>query len=102
MSYLSPKKKENIGLSPYDLKFRGRKRADNVRITVFDISPENVTETQVNSVEELRVYRDSPSITWINVDGLHNEQLIGDISTIFSIPAYILSDVMEPSSRPQT
>lgn len=102
MSYLSPKKKENIGLSPYDLKFRGRKRADKVRITVFDITPENVIETPVDSVEELRLYRDSPSITWINVDGLHDEQLIGDISTIFSIPTYILSDVMEPSSRPQT
>jgi magnesium transporter len=102
MSYLSPKKKENIGLSPYDLKFRGRKRADKVRITVFDITPENVTETSVDSVEELHIYRGSPSITWINVDGLHDEQLIGDISTIFSIPTYILSDVMEPSSRPQT
>ncbi|NLX41197.1 MAG: magnesium/cobalt transporter CorA [Bacteroidales bacterium] len=102
MSYLSPKKKENIGLSPYDLKFRGRKRADKVRITVFDITPENVIETQVDSVEEILIYRGSPSITWINVDGLHDEQLIGDISTIFSIPAYILSDVMEPSSRPQT
>ncbi len=102
MSYISPKKKENIGLSPYDLKFRGRKRADKVRMTVFDITPDNVTETQIHSVEELRKYRDSSSITWINVDGLHNEQIIGDISTIFSIPAYILSDVMEPSSRPQT
>lgn len=101
MSNILPNKKENIGLSPYDLKFRGRKRTDQVRITVFDISPENVDETQIHSVEELSSYSDSSSLIWVNVDGLHNEEVIADISTIFSIPTHILSDVMQPLSRPQ-
>ncbi len=95
------KKKEDIGLSPYELKFRGRKRAEEVRMTVFDIEPENLTETQIHSVDEIRAYKDSHSITWLNIDGLHNEQLMEDIARELNIPADILSDVLEPSSRPQ-
>ncbi len=102
MPYIPLKRKEDIGLSPYELKFRGKKKADEVRIRVIDFDLEEVRETEITNTGELKQFRNQESITWINVDGLHNEQIIRDISDIFSIPADILSDVMEPSSRPQT
>lgn len=101
MPYIPLKKKEDIGLSPYELKFRGKKRTENVRIQIIDFDLEGVRETEIKDTEELKKYLNTDSITWINIDGLHNEQIISDISNIFSIPGDILSDVMEPSSRPQ-
>lgn len=101
MPYIPLKKKEDIGLSPYELKFRGKKRTENVRIRVIDFDLEEIRETEIHNTDELKKYLNTDSITWINVDGLHNEQIISDISDIFSIPGDILSDVMEPSSRPQ-
>lgn len=101
MPYIPHKKKEDIGLSPYELKFRGKKKAEDIRVQVIDFDLEGVREMEIKDTGELRKYLSSDSITWINVDGLHNEQIIRDLSDIFSIPADILSDVMEPSSRPQ-
>ncbi|WP_332456442.1 magnesium/cobalt transporter CorA [Petrimonas sp.] len=101
MPYIPHKKKEDIGLSPYELKFRGKRKAEDIRVQVIDFDLEGVRETEIKDTGELREYLSSDSITWINVDGLHNEQIIRDLSDIFSIPADILSDVMEPSSRPQ-
>lgn len=101
MAYITHKKREDIGLSPYELKFRGKRKAEAVRIRVIDFDLESVRETEVKETEELRRYLNSDSITWINVDGLHNSQLIRDLSEIFAIPGDILSDVMDPSSRPQ-
>ena len=101
MPYIPAKKKEDIGLSPYELKFRGKKKAEDIRVQVIDFDLEGVREKEIKDTGELRKYLNSDSITWINVDGLHNEQIIRDLSDIFSIPADILSDVMEPSSRPQ-
>lgn len=101
MPYIPYKRKEDIGLSPYELKFRGQKKSKDVQIRVIDFDLEQVREKNIVSTEELKPYCDSDSITWINVDGLHNEQIIRDISTIFSIPADILSDVLEPGIRPQ-
>jgi len=101
MPYIPHKKKEDIGLSPYELKFRGKKKAEDIRVQVIDFDLEGVRETEIKDTGELRKYLSSDSITWINVDGLHNEQIIRELSDIFSIPGDILSDVMEPSSRPQ-
>ncbi len=94
------KRKEDIGLSPYELKFRGRHRSPEVRMTVFDIGADDVTETIIHSTEALQSYKDK--FIWLNIDGLHNEALMRELADGLLIPAEILSDVMEPGTRPQT
>ena len=69
-------------------------------MTVFDIGTEDVTETIIHSVEELQSYEDK--LLWLNIDGLHNETLMRELADRLHIPAEILSDVMEPGTRPQT
>ena len=95
------KRKEDIGLSPYELKFRGRHRSEEVQITLFDIDFEKVNESTIRSVEELLPYKNSDRLTWLNIDGLHDEKLMGELVESLHIPANILSDVMEPGTRPQ-
>ena len=95
------KRKEDIGLSPYELKFRGRHRSEEVQMTVRTIGIEQVEETTIHTVEELPSLNDSDKIIWLNIDGLHNEKLMEELATTLHIPADILSDVMEPATRPQ-
>lgn len=99
MHQIPLKRQEDVGLSPYELKFRGRHRSQEVRMTVFDIGTDEVTETIIHSVEELQSYKDK--LIWLNIDGLHNETLMGELAENLLIPAEILSDVMEPGTRPQ-
>lgn len=95
------KRKEDIGLSPYELKFRGLHRSGDIRMTLFEIDFEKVNESTIRSVEELLPYKNSETLIWLNIDGLHNEQLMGELVDALQIPADILSDVMEPDTRPQ-
>lgn len=95
------KRKEDIGLSPYELKFRGRHRSGEVRMTLFEIDFEKVNESTIRSVEELLPYKNSETLIWLNIDGLHDEKLMGELVDTLQIPADILSDVMEPGTRPQ-
>ncbi len=101
MTYIPVKRKEDIGLSPYELKFRGEKKTDKIFMNIISFDADNVKEVEIKSAEELRFYSDSEAITWLNVDGLHNAALMSEIGAILSIPTYILSDVMNPSLRPQ-
>lgn len=101
MPHTPLKRKEDIGLSPYELKFRGRHRSEEIRITLFDIDFEKVEESTIRSVEELLPYKNTDTLTWVNIDGLHNEKLMGELVDTLQIPADILSDVMEPGTRPQ-
>ncbi len=101
MAHSPLKQKEDIGLSPYELKFRGKKKADKVLIQVTHYDTEGVQEASVDNISELAKYAHKNGVSWLNVDGLHNETLLKEISELFAIPADILSDVLEPSSRPQ-
>lgn len=94
------KRQEDIGLSPYELKFRGQHRSKQVKLAVFDICAEEIKETVIHSIEELQSYKDK--LIWLNIDGLHNEKLMGELAESIQIPSDILSDVMEPGTRPQT
>lgn len=95
------KRKEDIGLSPYELKFRGRHRSAEVAMTLFDIDSENVGQSEIRSVDELLSFKSSDKLIWLNIDGLHNEQLMQELVDKLHIPADILSDVMQPGTRPQ-
>lgn len=101
MPHTPLKRKEDIGLSPYELKFRGLHRSGDIRMTLFEIDFEKVNESTIRSVEELLPYKNSETLIWLNIDGLHDEKLMGELVGTLQIPADILSDVMEPGTRPQ-
>lgn len=101
MSRLNKNKKEHIGLSPFALVFRGQKKTEKVLLRTMDFNLENVRELEVKSPEELLALKKTKSLSWINIDGLDNAELMEDVSNIYKIENNILSDVMNPSVRPK-
>ena len=77
------------------------KRVDQVRITVIDYGPDHLEEKTVTRVEELVEYRDSPSVTWINVEGLHDVALVESIGRHFGFHPLALEDVLNCGQRPK-
>lgn len=47
------KQKEDIGLSPYEMKFRGSKKEKETRISLFSFNSEEVDEKQLKHLDEL-------------------------------------------------
>ncbi|MBN2789863.1 MAG: magnesium/cobalt transporter CorA [Candidatus Delongbacteria bacterium] len=94
------KHKHEIGLGPDDLKFRGEKKTDSVLLRVIDFDAENKEEKVIQSIEEVVPYKKKPSVTWLNIDGLHDEALMADVSKHFDLEKLILSNVMQTQARP--
>jgi len=101
MSRFTKKKKEHIGLSPYALVFRGLKKTDKILLRAMDFDLEDVHELEVTSTEQLQALTKSRKLTWLNIDGLDNVDLMENLARIFKIENNILSDVMNPSVRPK-
>ena len=55
-SYIK-KKKEDIGLSPDDLIFRGEKKIDQVLLRIIDFDATNLTEDFVKTVREVSEFQ---------------------------------------------
>ena len=101
MSRYIKKKKEEIGLSPYALVFRGQKKTDKILLRAIDFDLEDVQELEITVPEQLLSLKKSKKLTWLNIDGLDNVTLMENLAKVFKIENNVLSDVMNPEARPK-
>ena len=92
---------ETAGLSPGTLVHVGEKLVDKVKLTVIDYDSENFYEKEVATVEECFRFRETSTVTWINIDGIHDASVIEKLGTHFGIHPLILEDIMNTSQRPK-
>jgi magnesium transporter len=95
------KSKEEIGLGPDALHFRGIKKMDNPFIWAIDFNSEQLTEVELKSIDEAFRFKNSPTTTWLNIDGVNDKKLMLEIASGFGIDEIILDDVMNTDTRPK-
>jgi magnesium transporter len=101
LTRLGTKRKEDIGLSPDDIIFRGVQKMDHVMQRIIDFDVETFEEKTLQTTEEVFDYRQKPTVTWFNVDGLHNADVIHAIADGFEFEKLVLAEVMDVHSRPR-
>lgn len=72
-----------------------------VKITVIDYDENNFEQKEVTSVEECFSFRDKPTVTWINVDGIHDTSIIEKLANCFGLHPLILEDICDIGQRPK-
>jgi magnesium transporter len=95
------KKKEELGLSPDALYFRGIKKMEKTVIKAFDFNAQGINEFELNTINDALKFKDSPTTTWINIDGVHDKELMQELADGFTIDTVILDDVMNTDLRPK-
>lgn len=77
------------------------KTAQKTRITLLDYDANQCQEKELASIEESLPFKDKPSVTWINVDGIEDVGLIEKIDTYFQIHPLVLEDIVNTTQRPK-
>ncbi|MBC8441171.1 MAG: magnesium/cobalt transporter CorA [Deltaproteobacteria bacterium] len=67
----------------------------------MDYDLDHIREKEVNHIEECFPFKDGPSVTWSNIDGLHEIDLIEKIGGYFDIHPLILEDIVHTGTRPK-
>ena len=101
MSRFIKKVSKTIGLAPGSLVYVGEKNLEKPRISIIDYDQENFQEKEVKNAEECFPFKESPTITWINIDSLHDTDIISRIGKHFDIHHLILEDIVNTSQRPK-
>jgi magnesium transporter len=96
------RRSEKAGLSPGTLIHVGAKKVEKTRITVIDYDESGYIEKEVGSVEECFPFKETSTVTWINVDGVQEATIIEKLGTHFDIHPLVLEDIMTTSQRPKT
>ena len=90
-----------LGLPPGTPVHVGERKAQKVVITVIDYNETELVERELESVQECSVYKARPTVTWINVDGLHDIGVIESIGEQFGLHPLILEDIAHTAQRPK-
>lgn len=101
MTRFLKKHKHEIGLAPDELIFRGEKKVDQVLLRIIDFDSTNLTEDDVKSVREASELQHKNSVTWINVDGLHNTTIMEEITRAFNLDLLVMAEVLNTDARPR-
>lgn len=72
-----------------------------VKITVIDYDEANYQYKEVSSPDECQVFRDKPTVTWINVEGIHKTDVLEKIASCFNLHPLILEDIGDTEQRPK-
>jgi magnesium transporter len=88
-------------LPPGALVHVGEKRAGKVRITVIDYDESQFQEKEVKTAEECFSFKDTPAVTWINIDGIHDIGIIEKIGEHFGLHPLVLEDIVNTGQRPE-
>jgi magnesium transporter len=89
------------GLHPGALVHVGLDRSEPVRIAFMDYDEHEFREGEAASVEECLPLRDSPTVSWINVDGVHDVDVVGALGKHFGIHPLTQEDILNTEQRPK-
>jgi magnesium transporter len=89
------------GISPGSLIFTGNKKVDKVKITVIDYDAHSFKEIEVDNINDLSIFRDNNKVSWLNITGLHDPNIIEKVGEIFKIHPLTLEDILNVNHSPK-
>ncbi|MDZ4752695.1 MAG: magnesium/cobalt transporter CorA [Flavobacteriales bacterium] len=91
------------GLLPGSLIYVGNAPADQkVQLRLFDYNNASFNEILIRDITQCAEYRENKNtVTWLDIDGIHNAEIMEEIGKTFEIHPLVLEDIMNASGRPK-
>lgn len=89
------------GAAPGSLIFIGRQRMQESHVRIIKYNEKSFDEKDLASVEELFNSIAKDSKNWINIDGVHDSELIKKIGEGLGLDTLALEDILHTSQRPK-
>ena len=97
-----PKKRdERTGLPPGTPVYLGEKRDEKVRITLMNYDKDGLIEKEIVDVKECLEHIRSLRVTWVNVAGIHDTEIVKRVCEVFNLHPLIQGDVVNFEQRPK-
>lgn len=93
-------RKDTIGLAPDDLRLKGDRKSESVRIRSISYNLNDIEERELKSMDEHVISIHNDQFQWINIDGLHDPEVLEAVALSLNAPKMVLADVVEPNGRP--
>ena len=98
---LIQKYQKQIGQIPGTLVYTGEKSDKKFNVQCFDYTKDNIEESILLNIEEAINYKETESVTWINIEGLKYTDEIENIGRQYGLHPLVLEDIVNTTQRPK-
>ena len=92
---------KKAGLPPGSLVHIGEQKREETRVTILDYDEAHVEEKEAETVGECFPFKDRPTATWINVEGVSDVQAIERLGGCYGLHPLVLEDILNTDQRPK-
>ena len=85
--------KSKSGAPPGTLIHVGEISEEKVKISAISYSKDKFSHTEIEQPEEIKDLLNTDMISWINVDGVHNPEIIREIGAQFNLHSLVMEDI---------
>lgn len=79
----------------------GEARPGKAKITLMDYDESKFQEREILNIDEVLPFKESPTVTWINIDGLNDAPVLDKIAQYFGIHHLVMEDIVTTNQRPK-
>jgi magnesium transporter len=101
MSRLYRPRRKTAGQPPGTLVYSGPDRTEQVRLMVMNYDDGHMTEMPVENLEDCLALRDTSTVTWIDVDGVHQTDVLARLGEHYGLHPLTLEDIVSTGQRPK-
>jgi magnesium transporter len=92
---------KKIGLPPETVMHIGIQYDTEIEINHVRYDANNVYQSDIKKVEDIKLQEESKSIHWIDIRGIHNTEIINQIGQKFHLHALIIEDITNTIQLPK-
>ena len=92
---------DTTGLPPGTVIYSGEDQTAKVKITLLEYNEKEFIEKEFVDFDECMLHIKPDMVKWINVDGIHDTDLIQRIGEKFNIHSLTLEDIVNTDQRPK-
>ncbi|WP_319778760.1 magnesium/cobalt transporter CorA [Maridesulfovibrio sp.] len=93
-------KEQKAGLPPGSLVFTGQHKISEPKIRIIEYNSSDLQETSLDPLESIPYCPYPAKAVWMNLDGVHDSELIKRIGDRFNISPMALEDILDTGQRP--
>ncbi|MBJ6724136.1 magnesium/cobalt transporter CorA [Geomesophilobacter sediminis] len=101
MSTAKRSRTKKAGMAPGTLMHIGRERSVATQIEVTEYDASHLDHRQVDSLAKCLVRKPSPTVSWINVDGVSEVDVLREFGACYGIHPLVLEDILATDQRPK-
>ena len=89
------------GLPPGTVIYVGKEKPVKTTVNVISFNDKQIIEKEVKEIDESFSFKDKTMVTWINIDGLQQVDIIKKVGKEFNLHPLVLEDIANTGQRPK-